>query len=75
MKKQSRKLNLNRETLHSLQSDDLRNVNGGDVTLPPTETLTSLTRTTHTSTSRTSVIPTLDMCPGPVTRRALSLSR
>jgi hypothetical protein len=29
MKKQSRKLNLNRETLAPMQSDDLANVNGG----------------------------------------------
>ncbi len=39
MKKESRKLNLNRETLTPLQPDDLGNVNGG--TSPATTITTS----------------------------------
>ena len=39
MKKESRKLNLNRETLIPLQADDLANVNGG--TSPATTVTTS----------------------------------
>ena len=39
MKKESRKLNLNRETLTPLQPDDLDNVNGG--TSPATTVTTS----------------------------------
>jgi hypothetical protein len=36
MKKESRKLNLNRETVAPMQSDDLANVNGGSASRPPT---------------------------------------
>ena len=32
MKKHARKLNLNRETLAPMQSDELANVNGGELT-------------------------------------------
>jgi hypothetical protein len=48
MKKQTRKLNLNRETLAPLQRDELANVNGGEslpltstASLPPTNTITT----------------------------------
>jgi hypothetical protein len=43
MKKQSRKLSLNRETIAALQSDDLANVNGG-VIVPITPTILRTTR-------------------------------
>ena len=39
MKKQSRKLNLNRETILPLQSDDMAAINGGDT--PSTITTSS----------------------------------
>lgn len=46
MKKQTRKLMLNRETLAQLQTDDLANVNGGAVpTATSTVTTTTITRT------------------------------
>jgi hypothetical protein len=43
MKKQTRKLNLNRETLAPLQSEDLANVNGGELTVKKTTFLCNYT--------------------------------
>jgi hypothetical protein len=59
MKKQARKLNLNRETLAPLQRDDLANVNGGYLTPPPT---TRTTTTNTTSTTTTITVPTFHAC-------------
>jgi hypothetical protein len=53
MKKQSRKLNLNRETLAPMRSDDLANVNGGRIREP---TLT------NTTMPETSCFPTFGGC-------------
>jgi hypothetical protein len=50
MKKESRKLTLNRETLAPMQGDDLANVNGGAV-----ETAT-INKTIITNTIRTTVL-------------------
>jgi hypothetical protein len=60
MKKQSRKLNLNRETLAPLQCDDLANVNGGLLTPPPTRTTTRTT--TVTTTEPTITVFTFHAC-------------
>jgi hypothetical protein len=49
MKKEARKLSLNRETLAPLQDDNLANVNGGTSTFTHTITKTLTTRTTNSS--------------------------
>lgn len=58
MKKQSRKLNLNRETLTPMQGDDLDKVNGG---ITPTVTTSSVACSAAGTAIATSIIHTVSM--------------